>query len=72
MKKTKLKRKFRIWKERNYSNTGYLYIQSLKHPYIKGIVGADITLTLWQRIQVLFCGGVSVIFYGKDVSKNNE
>ena len=65
MKETKLKRKLRIWKEINYSDTGYLYIRSSKHPYVKGVVGADIKLTLWQRIQILFCGGVSVMFNNK-------
>lgn len=44
---------------------GCLYIHYRKHSYIKGIVGADIKLTLWQRIQILFCGGVSVMFHGK-------
>lgn len=62
-------RKLKLWKEKNYSDVGYLYIRYRKHPYIKGIVGADIKLTLWERIQVLFCGGVSVMFHGKDISK---
>lgn len=69
MKEAKLKRKLRIWKERHYSDIGYLYICYRKHPYVKGVVGADIKLTLWERIQILFCGGVSVMFHGKDVSK---
>lgn len=69
MKKTKLKIKVRLWKERYYSNTGYLYIQSHNHPYVKGIVNADIKLTLWQRIQILFCGGVSVLLVGRDIDK---
>lgn len=68
MKETKLKRKLRLWKERKYSNTGYLYIRYFNHPYIdKKIIGADIKLTLWQRIQVLFCGGISIIMSGKDI-----
>lgn len=62
-------RKLRLWKEKNYSDTGCLYIHYRNHPYIKGVVGADIKLTLWQRIQILFCGGVTAMFYGKDVSK---
>lgn len=62
-------RKLKLWKERKYSDTDYLYIRYKNHSYVKGIVGADIKLTLWQRIQILFCGGVSVRFYGKDVSK---
>ena len=72
MKETKLKRKLRLWQERNYSDNGNLYIKSYNNPYVKGILGADIKLTLWQRVQILFCGGVCVLIYGKDVGKNNE
>lgn len=28
--------------------------------YIKGVVGADIKLSLRQKIQVLFCDGISI------------
>ena len=28
--------------------------------YIKGVVGADIKLSLRQKIQILFCDGISV------------
>ncbi len=59
-------RKLRLWKERNYSGTGCLYLKT-KNEYVKGIVGADIKLTLWQKIQILFCKGVSVSFIGEDV-----
>ena len=57
-------KKFRLWKEKNYSYNGYLYLESCHHPYVKGVVGADFKLTLWQRIQILFCGGISVFFIG--------
>lgn len=69
MKETKLKRKLRIWRERNYSDNGNLYIKSYNNPYAKGILGAEIKLTLWQRVQILFCGGVCVMIHGKDVGK---
>lgn len=66
MKETKLKRKLRLWQERNYSSTGMLYLKT-NNEYVKGVVGSDIKLTLWQKIQILFCKGVSVSFIGKDV-----
>lgn len=62
-------RKLRLWKETRYSNTGCLYLKVEDYPYIKGVAGADIKLTLLQKIQILFCNGVSVHFIGKDVSK---
>ena len=69
MKETKLKRKLRLWQERNYSSTGCLYLKINNYPHIKGVIGSDIKLTLWQKIQILFCKGVSVFFVGKDVTK---
>ena len=54
MKETKLKRKLRLWQERNYSSTGMLYLKT-NNEYVKGVVGSDIKLTLWQKIQILFC-----------------
>ena len=60
-------RKFRLWKERHYSNTGYLCLKVKKHPYVKGVVGSDIRLTLWQKILILFCKGVTVSFIGEEV-----
>ena len=62
-------RKLRLWKEKHYSNTGCLYLKVEDYPYVKGVAGADIKLTLLQKIQILFCKGVSVFFIGKDVSK---
>lgn len=57
-------KKFRVWRHKHYSDyRGYLYIRAYS-PYVNGAVGADIKLTLWQRIQILFCGGASVIFHG--------
>lgn len=58
-------RKLRLWKETHYSNTGYLYLKVENHPYVKGAVGSDIKLTLWQKIQILFCKGVSVLLIQK-------
>ena len=53
-------KKLRAWKIKNCSDyRGYLYIRAYS-PYVKGVIGKDIKLTLWQRIQVLFCGGISV------------
>ena len=56
-------KKFRVWRHKHYTDyRGYLYIRA-NNPYIKGVVGTDIKLTLWQRIQILFCGGVSVVLH---------
>ena len=55
--------KLKVWKHKHYTDyRGYLYIR-VNSPYIKGVVGTDIKLTLWQRIQILFCGGVSVVLH---------
>ena len=64
-------KKFRLWKEKNYSSTGMLYL-SKNNEYVTGIVGSDIKLTLLQKIQILFCKGVSVAFVGKDVYLKKE
>ena len=45
--------------KRDYSNNGYLSIKT-HNPYVPGIIGTDIKLTLKQRILILFCGGISV------------
>lgn len=57
-------KRYKLWKEKNYSDNGYLYLKFWHHPYVKGVIGADFKLTLWQRIQILFCGGISVSFIG--------
>lgn len=63
MKKLNIMKKLRVWKHKHYTDyRGYLYIKA-KNPYIKGAVGTDVKLTLWQRIQILFCGGISVVLY---------
>ena len=54
----------RLWKEKHYTNKGYLYLKA-DNSYVNGIVGTDIKLTLWERIQILFCGGISVVLHGK-------
>lgn len=58
-------KKLRLWRHKHYSDyRGYLYIKT-NNQYIKGVVGTDIKLTLWQRIQILFRGGVSVVLHGE-------
>ena len=49
----------RIKQEKAYADGGYLYIKSY-NPYVHGVVGTDIKLTFKQKIQILFCKGVSV------------
>lgn len=56
--------KFRLWKERHYTSRGYLYIKT-HNEYVDGVIGKDIDLTLWQKIQILFSKGVSVSFIGR-------
>lgn len=56
--------KFRLWKERHYTSRGYLYIKA-HNEYVDGVIGKDIDLTLWKKIQILFCKGISVCFIGK-------
>jgi hypothetical protein len=55
--------KFKLWKERHYTSRGHLYIQA-HHEYVNGVIGKDIDLTLWQKIQILFGRGISVFFIG--------
>ena len=57
-------KKFKLWKEKNYTDNGFLYLKA-HNTYINGIIGVDIRLSLWKRIQILFCGGVSVTIIGK-------
>lgn len=45
--------------KRDYSNNGYLRIKA-HNPYVPGIIGTDIKLTLKQKILILFCEGISV------------
>lgn len=56
--------KFRLWKERHYTSGGYLYIKT-HNEYVDGVIGKDIDLTLWQKIQILFSKGISVSFIGR-------
>lgn len=44
------------------TDRGYLYIQA-KNPYISGIVGTDIKLTLKQKIEILFSKGICVVLH---------
>lgn len=44
------------------TDRGYLYIRA-KNPYIKGVVGTDIKLTLKQKIEILFSKGISVVLH---------
>ena len=43
---------------------GYLYIKA-DNPYISGIVGTDIKLTIKQKIEILFSKGISIVLKGK-------
>ena len=52
-------KKQKIKHEKAYATGGYLYIKSY-NPYVRGVVGTDIKLTFKQKIQILFCKGVSV------------
>ena len=38
-------------------------------PYVSGVVGADIRLTLWERLCILFSGGIQMIFAGEHLKK---
>lgn len=62
-KGARLVKKFRLWRESNYTDTGFLYLKA-HNSYINGTTGVDIRLSLWKRIQILFCGGVSVTIIG--------
>ena len=52
-------KRVRIKHEKAYATGGYLYIKSY-NPYVHGVTGADIKLTFKQKLQILFCKGVSV------------
>ena len=41
-------------------------------PYVSGIVGADIALSLWERIRILFSGGIQVNFISESLRKEAE
>lgn len=43
----------------DYTDGCYLYIKAY-NPYVHGVVGTDIKLSLKQKIKILFCNGVSV------------
>lgn len=47
----------------NKTDSGYLYIK-VKNPYINGIIGQDIKLTLRQKIEILFSKGISIALIG--------
>lgn len=44
------------------TDRGYLYIKA-ENPYVHGVVGTDIKLTLKQKIGILFSKGISVVLY---------
>lgn len=56
-------------REKNYTSDGLLHIRAY-NPYIQGVLGTDITLTFKQKIQILFCKGISVCI--GDVFKKRE
>lgn len=61
-------KKFKLWREKNYSTEGYLYIKTY-NDYVDGVIGSDIKLSLRQKIQILFCKGISVFFVGSRLKK---
>lgn len=49
------------------------YMQiSAYNPYVSGIVGTDIKLTLKQKIGILFSKGISVVLKGSDVMRRKD
>ena len=48
----------------NMADNGYLYIKTYS-PYVEGIVGQDIELSLWQKLKIMFSKGISVVFIGE-------
>ena len=48
----------------NMTDNGYLYIKTYS-PYVEGIVGQDIKLSLWQKLKIMFSKGISVVFIGE-------
>lgn len=44
------------------TDRGYLYIKA-KNPYINGMVGTDIKLTLKQKIELFFSPGICVVLH---------
>lgn len=41
------------------TDNGYLYLKKY-NPYVKGVVGTDIKLTIRQKLKILFSRGISV------------
>ena len=57
--------------KREYTADGnYLYIKGYS-PYIPGVAGVDIKLTLKQKIKILFCKGVCVCI-GDAIKKDGK
>lgn len=56
-------------REKAENNTGFLHIRAY-NPYVHGVVGTDIKLTLCEKIKILFGKGIS-IFVG-DVIKEKD
>lgn len=53
-----------------YTDSGLLYLKAF-NPYVDGVIGTDIKLSLKQRIKILFCKGMSVCI-GNVFKKNNQ
>lgn len=62
-------KKEKIRHEKAYKDRGYLYIKAY-NPYVHGVCGTDIKMTFKQKIQILFCEGISVCI--GDVIKNGR
>lgn len=53
-----------------------LYVIKTHSPYVSGMVGRDIRLTLRERLAILFHGGISIRLFGttewKDFIKKKQ
>ena len=51
---------------KNKTDIGYLYIKAYT-PYVDGVVGQDIKLSLRQKLKIMFSKGISVVFIGENL-----
>lgn len=49
-----------------------LYPITKDTPYVRGVVGADIPLTLKQRLSILFHSGIQMFFVNDRLGKEQE
>ena len=41
-------------------------------PYVDGIIGHDFHLSLWQRVKILFCSGISVFLMSEYIANKRD